>query len=148
MNASRTQWISICVLALWGAATAAARQSGSVEITGAVAHPISLTAADLAAMPRRSVTASAHHLSGTWEGVEVRELLTRAGVPAGEALRGPALATAVAVTGADGYRVVFGIAEFDPAFTDRVAILADRKDGVALTPRAGPFQLIITDEKR
>jgi len=66
-------------------------------------------------MPRRSVTASAHHLTGTWEGVEVRELLTRAGAPAGEALRGLALATAVAVTGADGYRVVFGIAEFDPA---------------------------------
>jgi hypothetical protein len=79
---------------------------------------------------------------------KVRELLTRAGVPAGEALRGRALATAVTVTGADGYRVVLGIAELDPAFTDRVAILADRKDGAALTPNAGPFQLIITGEKR
>src|SRR5262245_33397516 len=88
-------------------------ESASVHVGGAVAHPLTLTAADLAAMPRRSVTASAHHLSGTWEGVEVRELLTRAGVPANEALRGPALATAVAVTGSDGYRVVFGIAEFD-----------------------------------
>ena len=58
----------------------------------------------------------------------MRELLTRAGVPAGHALRGPALATAVVVTGADGYRMVFAIAEFDPAFTDRVAIVADRKE--------------------
>jgi len=27
------------------------------------------------------------------------------------------------ITGADGYRVAFGVAEFDPAFTDRMAIL-------------------------
>ena len=76
MNASRTQWIGICVLALWSGVTAVARQSGSVEITGAVTHPIRLTAADLAALPRQSVTATAHHLSGTWEGVEVRSFST------------------------------------------------------------------------
>lgn len=86
----------------------------AVHVAGAVAHPLTLTAADLATMPHRSVTASAHQLSGTWEGVEVRELLSRAGVPANEALRGRALATAVTVTGADGYRVVFGIAESIP----------------------------------
>ena len=34
------------------------------------------------------MTASAHNQTGTYEGVSVRELLTRAGVPAGEALRG------------------------------------------------------------
>jgi DMSO/TMAO reductase YedYZ molybdopterin-dependent catalytic subunit len=124
-----------CAVVLWTAPAGLARQPGTVQIAGAVAHRLELTAADLAAMPRRSVTASAHHLTGTWEGVEVRELLTSAGVPAGEALRGLALATAVTVTGADGYRVVFGIAEFDPAFTDRVAILADRKDGAAVRPR-------------
>ncbi len=76
----------------------------------------------------------------------IRALLTRAGVPEGEALRGRALSMAVVVTGADGYRVVFGIAEFDPAFTDRVEILADRKD--APLPANAPFQLIITGEKR
>jgi hypothetical protein len=92
------------------------------------------------------VTASAHHLDGT--GVTIRELLTRAGVPEGEALRGRALSSAVVVTGADGYRVVFGIAEFDPAFTDRVAILADRKDDAPLPANAAPFQLVITGEKR
>jgi len=57
----------------------------------------------------------------------------------GEALRGRALSSAVVVTGADGYRAVFGIAEFDPAFTDRVAILADRKDDAPLPANAAPF---------
>jgi DMSO/TMAO reductase YedYZ molybdopterin-dependent catalytic subunit len=126
-----------------------ARQSATLQIGGVlIPHPLRLSASDLAAMPRRAVTASAHHVSGTWEGVEIRELLTRAGVSAGDALRGPALATAVVVTGADGYRMVFAIAELDPAFTDRVAILADRKDGAPLPPNAAPFQLIMTGEKR
>jgi hypothetical protein len=75
-------------------------------------------------------------------------LLTRAGVPAGEALRGRDLAQAVLVTGADGYRVAFGVAEFDPAFSDRVAILADRKDGKTLTGNEAPFQLVLAGEKR
>jgi hypothetical protein len=76
------------------------------------------------------------------------ELLTRASVPAGAELRGPALAKTVIVTGADGYRVAFGLAEFDPAFTNRVSILADRKDGGPLAENALPFQIILADEKR
>ncbi len=78
----------------------------------------------------------------------MRELLTRAGVPAGDALRGAELAKTVLVTGADGYRVSFALVEFDPAFTDRVAILADRKDGTLLAGNASPFQVILADEKR
>ena len=58
------------------------------------------------------------------------------------------LATAIVVTGADGYRVVFGLAEFDPAFTDRVAVPADQRDGQALPADARPFQLIVEGEKR
>ena len=58
---------------------------------------------------------------------------------------GAELAKSVIVTGADGYQVAFGLAEFDPGFTDRVAILADRKDGAPLAGNAAPFQL---SEKR
>ena len=69
-------------------------------------------------------------------------------MPAGPQLRGAALASSVIVTGADGYRVSFGLAEFDPDFTDRVAILADKRDGEALPANAAPFQLILSGEKR
>ncbi len=69
-------------------------------------------------------------------------------MPAGEALRGRELAQAVVITGADGYRLAYGVAEFDPAFTDRVAVLADRKNGAPLTGNEAPFQLILTGEKR
>jgi DMSO/TMAO reductase YedYZ molybdopterin-dependent catalytic subunit len=139
------RWLPLTLL-LWTAFTPV--QSPTVKISGAVAHPLTLAASDLAALPRTTVQASAHDQTGTYEGVAVRELLTRAGVPSGEALRGAELAKSVVVTGADGYRVAFGVAEFDPALTDRVAILADRKDGAPLTGNAAPFQLIVTGEKR
>lgn len=123
-------------------------QAPTVRIFGDVPKPLTLTATELAAMPRTKITASAHNETGVYEGVTLRELLTRAGVPAGADLRGPALAKTVIVTGADGYRVAFGLAEFDPAFTDRVSILADRKDGGPLAENALPFQIILADEKR
>ena len=99
-------------------------------------------------MPRVTVTAPANDRTATYEGVSLRDLLTRVGVPAGEALRGRDLAAAVIVMGADGYRVAFGVAEFDPGFTDRVAILADKRNGAPLTADEGPFQLVLTGEKR
>jgi hypothetical protein len=123
-----------------------APRAHAVRISGP--RPVTVSAAELAALPHTTVKASAHDQEAVYEGVSLRELLTRAGVPAGEALRGRDLALAVVVTGADGYRVAFGVAEFDPAFTDRIAILADKKDGAALTGNEAPFQLVLTGEKR
>src|SRR6266851_853249 len=116
----------------------------TLRIFGAVPHPLTITAVELTAMSRVKVTASAHDQTGIYEGVTIREILTLAGVPAGENLRGAELAKTVIVTGADSYRAAFGVAEFDAAFTDRLSILADRKDGAALTGNAAPFQLIVT----
>jgi hypothetical protein len=43
-----------------------------------------------------------------YEGVSMRELLARVGVPFGNGLRGRELAAAVIVTGADGYKTDSG----------------------------------------
>lgn len=56
------------VLALMIGAVSLSGQSATIRIAGG-SHTLALTAADLAAMPRTSVTASAHHATGTWEGV-------------------------------------------------------------------------------
>jgi DMSO/TMAO reductase YedYZ molybdopterin-dependent catalytic subunit len=122
--------------------------AGSIKVSGDVGRAITLSAADLAAMPQRSVTASAHDQSGTYTGVPLRDILTKAGVPAGADIRGPLLATSVIVTGADGYRAVFAIAELDPVFTDRVILLATQKDGAPLAENARPFQVIVPGELR
>lgn len=137
--------VSVAVL-VW--LSSAGAQGATLKISGAVERSFTLTASELSSLPRTSVTATAHGVTGTYEGVTVCELLTRAGIPSGEALRGTELAKTVIVAGADGYRAAFGIAEFDPGFTDRLAILADWKDGTPLTGNAAPFQLILTGEKR
>jgi len=46
------------------------------------------------------------------------------------------------------YRVVFALAELDPAFTDRVILLADRADGQPLDNKTGPFRIVVPGEKR
>jgi hypothetical protein len=43
---------------------------------------------------------------------------------------------------------VFALPEFDPDFTDRVIILADRRYRHALAAKEGPFRLIVAGEKR
>ncbi len=48
----------------------------------------------------------------------------------------------------DGYQVLFALAEFDPAFNDRVILLADRRDGKPLNTREGPLRIVIPGDKR
>ncbi len=121
-------------------------QAPSVRVVGP--KELVITAAELGLMPRVTVKTTSHGEEATYEGVLVRELLTRAGVPSGSDLRGKAVASTVVVTGLDGYRAAFGLAEFDPGFTDRISILADRRNGTALPNDAAPFQLILMGEKR
>lgn len=120
----------------------------SLTIRGLDGSEHLFTASELARLRRVDTTVSAHMVSGRYGGVLLSELLSLAGAPHGDSLRGKALATYMVVVGADGYRVVFGLADFDPAFTDRIAILADTKDGSALPAGEGPYHLIIPGERR
>jgi hypothetical protein len=84
----------------------------------------------------------------TFEGVAVEDILRVAGVPLGEALRGVNLTTYVLIEAADGYRVVFALAELDPTFRDGPVLLADRQDEQDVPDKDGPLRLVIPDEKR
>jgi hypothetical protein len=42
----------------------------------------------------------------------------------------------------------YSLAELDPGFTDRVVILADRRDGKPLAENAAPFQIVVPGEKK
>ena len=53
----------------------------------------------------------------------------------------------VVIEAVDGYRVVFSLAELDPALTDRIILVADSKDGQPLPSREGPFRIIVPGEK-
>jgi hypothetical protein len=65
-----------------------------------------------------------------------------------DSLRGRALAQYVLVEARDAYRVVFAVAELNPAFTGRRVILARTSDGQPLTPTEGPWQVIVEGELR
>jgi DMSO/TMAO reductase YedYZ molybdopterin-dependent catalytic subunit len=121
----------------------------TISVTGAVPHSLTLSAVDIDAMPRQSVRAGEHgQPESTYDGVLLRDVLARAGVQFGSAIRGPALATYVLCSAADGYHVVFALAELDSAFSDRPVILADHKDAQPLDARTGPFRIVVPGDAR
>jgi hypothetical protein len=101
-----------------------------------------------AGMPHITVTAAAHNdPPSQWQGVALQDVLGRAAIPTGEALRGRAMARFVRVTASDGYQVIFSIAELDPAFGDVRVIVANSKDDKPLD-KDGPYRLIVPNDKR
>jgi DMSO/TMAO reductase YedYZ molybdopterin-dependent catalytic subunit len=120
-----------------------------LTVSGEVEHPLRLTAEELAALPRRAVRVKDHRgVEASFEGTPLIEVLKKAGARVGEKLRGGALADYLVVEASDGYRVVFALAELDPAFTDRTILLADRRDGRPMADPEGPLRLVVTGEKK
>src|SRR5215468_7849497 len=98
-------------------AAAALAQAPSVSVTGAVKQSLTLTAADLAAMPRAKAVTDNNGIQTVYEGVWLSDVLKKAGVPLGPGLRGAALAGYILASASDGYEVVFSIGELDPDVT-------------------------------
>lgn len=138
--------LCLCLLLSLGV-LAAQDAPSSVQITGAVKEPLSLTADDLAKMPRASVKTTSNGMETVYEGVWLHEVLKRAGVPQGAALRGKALASYVLAEAQDGYQVVFSLGELDPAFIDNEILLADTANGKALFGAQGRFRLVVPKDK-
>src|SRR5262245_37533987 len=141
--------IAIGVLLSYTVAAAEVQQSAaSVAVTGSVATPLTLTAAELAQMPRATVTTNNGGIETRYEGVWLHEILKKAGVPLGEQLRGKALTTYVLAEAQDGYQVVFSLGELDPAFADNQILLADKANGKPLFGDDGAFRIVAAREKR
>jgi DMSO/TMAO reductase YedYZ molybdopterin-dependent catalytic subunit len=131
------------------AATATPPAGGVLRIEGLVDKPLHLSVADLGRMLRRTVETRDHDGKLVrYEGVLAKELLSAAGAPLGNRLRGAQLSKFLVVEAADGYRVVFALPELDPDSTDTVVLLADHRDGQLLTEPEGPFRLVVPNEKR
>jgi hypothetical protein len=105
-----------------------------------------LRVADLAGLPRDTARTTFHN--GTtviFTGVRLTDVLRRFGVPT-DTLRGPALVTRVLVEAADGYRVVFSLAELAPAYGANRVLLVDQADGHPLPANEGPWRLAATGD--
>jgi DMSO/TMAO reductase YedYZ molybdopterin-dependent catalytic subunit len=138
-------------LALALAFVTAALHAQNLSIAGDVAKPLTLSKADLAQMPRTSVTVKAEGEEGTdttYEGVLLYDILKQAGAPLDKQLMGKALASYVLAEARDGYQVVYTLTEIDPSFTNNKIIVADTVNGKPLFDYQGPFRLVVPGEKK
>src|SRR5690242_18018393 len=136
------------LLALLGACLLPAQEGKpSVQIAGFVKQQLTLTADDLAKMPRASVKTINNGTETVYEGVWLYEILKRAGVPLGSELRGKALSSYVLAEAQDGYQVLFSLGELDPALIDNQILLADTSNGKPLSGAQGRFRLEVPKDK-
>ena len=111
--------------------------------------PVTLTAANLKAMPHMTVIIHNTHTNvhETYSGARVANLLAKVGTPLGDDLRGKALAQYIVATGSDGYQTVVALGEVDPAFHPGEVLVVDTMDGKPLDAHSGPLQLVVTEDK-
>jgi|SRR5215470_5642190 len=124
--------------------------SQTLHIGGNVQNPLTLTVADLMKMPRKTLSVVNPHSQKkeVYVGVPLEEILRKAGVPNGKHLGGSAMATVVAAEAADGYVVLFSLAELDSGILDSDVIVADTLDGAPLPEKEGPFKIVAPHDKR
>jgi len=147
--------VALMIVLCWTASIVAVRAGEKSKDTASLAvrnesgKETLISAEAFAKLPRHTLKAKDHAgVLATYEGVSLAELLRVAGVTLGKDLKGPLLANGLVIHAADNYKVVFSLSEIDPANTDNVVLVADRKDGKALDAKEGPYRLVVPHDKR
>jgi hypothetical protein len=107
-----------------------------------------LARSDIESLPHVKVATHGAENSATFEGVALKAVLEKGGVEFGQSMRGKRLASCLLVEATDGYSAVIALPELDPDFTDKQIVLAFLQDGKPLDAKAGPYRIVIPDEKR
>jgi hypothetical protein len=138
---------------LLGAIALTAQQQQTTEslvLTNDSNHaPVALSPADFRLLPHISATVHNSHsnASEVYSGVPLATLLAKIGAPLGKDLRGVTMTSYLIARGSDGYSVVLSLAEVDPSFHEGQVLVVDTRDSQPLG-KNGPFQLIVTGDKR
>ena len=119
-----------------------------LALTGPAGQAVTLTPAQIAALPHVTLTVQVEGKTTTFRGVPLTALLARVDAPAGKALRGKDLADVVLVSARDGYAVALALAETDPLMRKDQIILADSADGRPLADTSGPYRLVVEGDQR
>jgi hypothetical protein len=120
----------------------------AIIVINSEGHSTNITAAQIEKLPHITVDTLDHDKPARFEGAPMSAVLTMAGVQLGDTMRGPRLSEVLLSEAADGYKVAFALAEFDPAFAAREIILADKRDGKLLDAKEGPFRIVAPGDQR
>ncbi len=145
-------YVLLCVPAVLAQQTtpAPAVEGARLLLSADPSHaPVTFTRDDFRALPHVAITVHNGHTnaSETYSGVPLATLLTKVNAPLGKELHGQAMTSYLIATGSDGYSVVLSLAEADPSFHEGQVLVVDTREGQPLGNN-GPFQLIISDDKR
>lgn len=149
-NGRTRRWRVIALAGLllcWAGPAPAADNPVLLTVGGAVKTPMSLTAEDLAQMPRATAQFERDGETSTYDGVLLYDILVKAGVPFGRDMPGKPMASYILATASDGYQVVFALPEIDPVFAGAKVLVANKKDGGPLLSIQKPLQLIAPQDK-
>ncbi|MGA2902808.1 MAG: molybdopterin-dependent oxidoreductase [Candidatus Korobacteraceae bacterium] len=122
----------------------------SITVEGLDGNKLTFTVEQLRQMPQQSVslTNPDHRTAEKYEGVLLRDLLAKLDTLIGKKIHADDMRDYVEVTGRDGYRVVFALAELDPSFQDNNVLVAISNEGKPLDDELGPIRLIAPQDKR
>ncbi len=120
--------------------------STSVQLTGLVETPATLTVADLQKLPSQTVnvtfkagTAAQTH---SFTGVLLADVLARAKLKLDSKIKNDQLRFYMVVTANDGSTAVISYGEIDPFFGNQPILVAWEQDGKPLTGTDGPVRLV------
>jgi hypothetical protein len=130
------------------APTANTSPQASLSIKGIDDLGLTLSAADISALPLVEVITTWKGETTRWEGPLFSSILARLRVPAGEALKGNAVNQVVLVRAADGFTTVVALADTDNTYRDTPIILARLANGKPLAAKDAPYRLVIGGDKR
>ncbi len=132
----RVCFASLVAALLCLGAAARADEARNIVIGGAVEHPLTLTPAQLRALPpvEVSVTQQTDHgpVEGKFRGALLWTLIGRAGLADGPGKNAYLRHSILVTSGRDGYAASLGEGEIDPKLEGKQVILAYEKDGAPL----------------
>lgn len=138
--------VAACLFGLGGSAVQAA--GSQVVIDGLTTGPRTFTLEQLAGLAQEEANRMDHGRPITCRGVALIDLLAAAGLPSGDAVRGPALTTVIVATGRDGYRAAFTLGELDRKLGNTAALLATSCSGTGSGDSAGELRLVLPADQR
>ena len=122
----------------------------SLKVQSQDGSTVTLTAADLRALPHRVLDLKDPHDGKPlkFDAIPLKAVLEKGGVTLGDSLRAKRVSQCLLVQAADGYSAVIALPEIEPEFTSGEVFLADGQDGKPLDAKAGPLRIVIPGDKR